>query len=148
MRSYIQLNNVSGEEPVSIDVKMLTGLEILEEAGNLNKLADKAIEAGEYENAEKLAQTALCIKESELGANHLLVALDLFNVGLLCQALGNYAEAFALLRRALVIEQPSLGSDHPTVLETQRALSELLDEIDEFAYMESPIATELILKGA
>ncbi len=133
---------------MSIDVKMLTGLEILEEAGALNELADKAIEAGEYQKAEKLAQTALCIKESELGANHPLVACDLFNVGLLCQALGNYAEAFALLRRALVIEQTSLGSEHPTVQLTQRALGELLDEIDECAYLESPFAAEFILKGA
>ncbi len=126
---------------MSIDVRLLTGLEILEESGHLNDLADKAIEAGCYEKAEKLAQRALCIKEAELGAAHPVVACDIFNVGLLCQALGNYSEAFALLRRALLIEQASMGLDHPMVWETQTAISELLDEINECAYLEAPLVS-------
>lgn len=132
---------------MSMEVNLLTGLEILEEAGHLSDLADKAIEAGDLKKAEKLAQRALCIKESELGSNHPSVACDIFNVGLLCQAVGNYSEAFALLRRALIVEQSCFGLDHPTVAETQNALSELLDEIDEFAYLESPYATEFVVKG-
>lgn len=131
-----------------MEVKLLTGLEILEEAGHLNDLADRAIEAGDYRKAEKLAQRALCIKEAELGPNHPTIACDMFNVALLCQAVGNYAEAFALLRRSLMVEQACLGLEHETVRETQRALGELLDEIDECAYLESPFAAEFIVKGA
>lgn len=133
---------------MSTDIRVLTGLEILEEADRLNAQASEAIESGNYEMAEKLSQRALCIKESELGANHPIVAADIYNVALLCQALGNYSEAFALLRRALLIEQACLGQDHQTVHETQNALGELLDEIDEFAYLESPYAAEFIVKGA
>jgi tetratricopeptide (TPR) repeat protein len=92
-------------------------------------------------------QRALCIKESELGCNHPVVAADIYNVALVCQALGNYSEAFALLRRALLIEQANLGLDHYTVQETQNALAELLEEIDEFAYLESPFTAEFIVKG-
>jgi|GEM_PF-3865276 len=133
---------------MSTNMRVLTGLEILEEAERLNELADKAIESGDYQTAEKLSQRALCIKESELGSNHPAVAVDLFNVALLCQAVGNYAEAFAFLRRALVIEQTCLGSQHSTVQETQNALSELLDQMEENAYLESPYAAQFVMQGA
>lgn len=133
---------------MSIDLKLLTGREILDEAARLNVLADKAAEDGNYELAERLSQRALCIKETELGANHPQIAIDVLNVGLLCQALGNYGEAFALVRRALLIQQSCFGLGHPTVLETQNVLAELLDEIDEFAYFESPYSGEFAAKGA
>src|SRR5262249_50692942 len=49
------------------------------------------------------------------GAEHPSVATDLNNLAGLYYALGRYAEAEPLFKRALAIEEKALGAEHPSV---------------------------------
>ncbi len=55
------------------------------------------------------------MKEPVMGSEHEYVAATLSNLALLYRALGHYAKAEPLYRRALSIWGKALGFDHPNV---------------------------------
>jgi tetratricopeptide (TPR) repeat protein len=91
----------------------------------LKRLGDHYEELGDYESAELLFRNALTVQESEVGEEHQSLAVDLYNLGLLCYSLEKYNDAETFLMRAWAIERRCLGPMHPNTLATLEALSEL-----------------------
>ncbi|MEE3719016.1 tetratricopeptide repeat protein [Tumidithrix elongata RA019] len=87
----------------------------LKEAEQLNQQLIKLYKQGNYREAIPIAQRALAIRETALGADHPDVAQSLNNLAGLYQAQGNYPAAEPLYKRALVIREKALGADHPDV---------------------------------
>jgi tetratricopeptide (TPR) repeat protein/tRNA A-37 threonylcarbamoyl transferase component Bud32 len=85
----------------------------LREASRLNNLAAIHWGAGENEDAARLYQQALEMRERALGPDHPEVASALQNLGAARRALGKYEEAQALYQRALAIYEQTLGPKHP-----------------------------------
>lgn len=92
-------------------------------------LAETFEENGDYPRAAQILQTAVRLKERELGPDHFDLAEDLFNLALLYWVVDNYSEAERMLRRSLEISKRVLGNRHRDVLEMERALSELGEEM-------------------
>jgi tetratricopeptide (TPR) repeat protein len=69
----------------------------------------------DYEQATKLYQRALAIREKVLGPEHRAVAQSLRDLGDLYRVEGRYADAEPLFQRALAICEKILGKDHPEV---------------------------------
>ncbi|HEY9715851.1 MAG TPA: tetratricopeptide repeat protein [Trichormus sp.] len=79
---------------------------------------------------EPLLLEALSIRETELGAQHLSVSLDLKNLGRLYYFLERYEEAEQLFRRAMNIRASALGPLHPLVADIAKWYSKTLRACD------------------
>src|SRR5262249_23189926 len=82
-------------------------------------LADAVAYAGvldgleRYAESEKIYRDALTHYESIYGLEHYEIAATLHNLGNVRFALGDSAEAEALMRRTLELKEKLLGQDHP-----------------------------------
>jgi tetratricopeptide (TPR) repeat protein/predicted Ser/Thr protein kinase len=85
----------------------------LREAKLLNSLAHIERESGALDEAERLMEQTLELRQQALGPEHGDLANTLTNLALVIEAKGDYAEARALYERALAIVQERLGADHP-----------------------------------
>jgi tetratricopeptide (TPR) repeat protein len=94
-------------------------------AAELKLLGDQYEERGDYESAELLFRRALSDQEARLGEDHPSLALDLYNLGLLCYAMEKFGDAETFLMRAWMIERKLYGPVHPQTLATLEALNEL-----------------------
>lgn len=79
---------------------------------------------GAVDRAEPLLETALEIRERELGEEHPAVAATLHHLGALHQELNAGGEAY--YRRSLEIREGTLGPDHPDVAATLNNLGTVL----------------------
>jgi TonB family protein len=70
---------------------------------------------GDDAAAEQLFRDALRIREKVLAPNHMAVVVTLEQLSETCATRGNFAEALALLQRALPTREAVLGADHATV---------------------------------
>jgi tetratricopeptide (TPR) repeat protein len=70
---------------------------------------------GEHDEAIRLHEQALALREHILGPEHPDVATTLSNLGLVVGDTGDYAKAQELHERALAIRERALGPDHPNV---------------------------------
>ena len=77
-------------------------------------------------SAAQYTQRALAIRRNVLGDEHPLVALTLNLLGEIRHAQGAYAEAEALYKEALAIQEKSPGLDHPSTARTMMNYSRLL----------------------
>jgi CHAT domain-containing protein/Tfp pilus assembly protein PilF len=68
---------------------------------------------GDFEQAEKLLQRSLAIREKTLKPDHPLIAISLNNLGLLYTDKGDYEQAERIHQRGLAIREKVLGNDHP-----------------------------------
>ena len=75
----------------------------LEELKSLDQQLDKVNRPGNYQEAVKVAQKALVIREKILGSGHPDVATSLNNLAGIYRSLGDYARAVHLCKRALAI---------------------------------------------
>jgi tetratricopeptide (TPR) repeat protein len=91
----------------------------------LKQLGDHYEEMGDYESAELLFRRALAVQEKEVGEDHPSLAVDLYNLGLLCYAQSKFLDAETMLTRAWAIELNSFGPVHPETVATLDALSEI-----------------------
>src|SRR5215216_5891628 len=82
------------------------------------KLADDA-------SAEALYRDALRIREKVLEPNHMVTVGTLERLSETCAARGNFAEALALLRRALPTREAALGAGHERVRAARSRVAEL-----------------------
>ena len=62
---------------------------------------------------EELAELSISVSESVNGKEHNITADCLFNLAMLYDNQGRYDEAEPLYKRALLIEEKVLGSEHP-----------------------------------
>jgi len=102
----------------------------------LKRLGDHYEELGDYESAELLFRSALKVQEREVGEEHASLAIDLYNLGLLCYSLEKYNDAETFLMRAWAIERRCFGPMHPNTLASLEALSDLYHDSNRNTAME------------
>lgn len=103
---------------------------------DLKLLGDQYEESGDYESAELLYRKALSQQEVSLGEDHPSLAVDLYNLGLLCFAMEKFSDAESLLMRAWSIERHHYGATHPCTQATLEALSDVYYDADRNVEME------------
>jgi len=79
-----------------------------------------------WEEAQRLAERAVTIKQTRLGAEHAAIAESLDNFGSLLRSQGHYAEAKQQHERALAMRRSVLGPDHPDVARSLTSLAVVL----------------------
>jgi TonB family protein len=91
----------------------------------LSDLAFVKRKLGDDASAEALYRDALRIREKVLEPNHALTVGTLERLSETCAARGKFAEAAALLRRALPLREAALGADHERVRAARTRVVEL-----------------------
>jgi tetratricopeptide (TPR) repeat protein len=102
----------------------------------MKQLGDHYEAIGDYENAELLFRRALAVQEREVGEDHPSLAIDLYNLGLLCYAQSKFLDAETMLTRAWAIERSTFGPVHPETMATLDALSEVYYDANRNVEME------------
>jgi tetratricopeptide (TPR) repeat protein len=95
-----------------------------EQGISLNGLGELYRRQSRNEDAERMFERALKVKEAGLGPDHLDVATTLTNLGLVYVAEGRDREAAPLLERALAIQETKLSAKNPVIGRTLAALAE------------------------
>jgi tetratricopeptide (TPR) repeat protein len=90
----------------------------------LHESCQDAVVKADYPAAEQVCQAAVTAAEKE-AQNTPLHAMTLNNLAELYYAQGYYAQAEPLFKRALAIEEPTLGPAHPDVAPVLSNLAEL-----------------------
>jgi tetratricopeptide (TPR) repeat protein len=99
--------------------------EHLRQASLLINLANLHHATGDYDEAERLHEQALAIREDALGAEHPLVATSLNNLANVHAATGRFDEAKRLYQRVLAIREAALHPEHPHVANTLNNLANI-----------------------
>lgn len=94
------------------------GVEHLEIAISLNKLALLYQAQGDYIHVKPLFQRALAIRKKYFGTEHLEIAQSLNHLGVLYLILSDYAHAEPLFQQALAIREKLLGLEHSVVAQS------------------------------
>ncbi|RMG97526.1 MAG: serine/threonine protein kinase [Deltaproteobacteria bacterium] len=95
----------------------------LREARRLNNLANVYKSQGNYQDARRLFERSLAIRERALSPAHPLVAMSLNNLAALYYAQGDYDTARRLFERSLTTREKSLGPEHPHVAQSLNNLA-------------------------
>lgn len=95
----------------------------MSETMKLRSLSQYYEELGNYDEAERLLDQCVQIREKVIGPRNPDLADDLYDLGLLNLTIDRYDKAEAVLRRALDMRVLTLGSEHPDVYETLDALA-------------------------
>lgn len=93
--------------------------------------------AGKYDDALKLAEEGLAIRERERGPDDSSVADALHLVALILDDKSEYASAEPINRRALAIREQALGPHHPDVAQSLFNLAWIVKSRQDFAGAES-----------
>jgi CHAT domain-containing protein/tetratricopeptide (TPR) repeat protein len=104
----------------------------LEEADRLMQEAKEFYGQGKYEDAIRLIERSLAIREAALGAEHPDVASTLNNLAGLHLRRGDYARSESLFRRALSISEKAQGPEHPSVTSILDNLAQLYFERGDY----------------
>ena len=94
-------------------------------AAALSDLAFVKRKLGDDASAEALYRHALRIREKVLEPNHAVTVGTLERLSETCAARGNFAEALALLRRALPTREAALGAGHERVRAARSRITDL-----------------------
>jgi len=100
----------------------------IQHATKLRTVAQYHEDCGDYEQAALFLTESLELRQKQLGSDHLEVAEDFYNLGLLHLAMDKNDAAEKLLVRSLLIRRLKFDADHPDVIETLDALSMLHEE--------------------
>ena len=103
----------------------------LREAARLNNLAAIHWSEGEHEDAARLYEQVIAMREVALGPEHPEVAGALQNLGAARRALGAYEQARTLYERALSIYEQTLGPRHPQVATALSNLGNVQSQADQ-----------------
>ena len=108
-------------------------------AATMGQLANVMFEAGKHERGESLARAGLAIDLERYGTDHLKIAGDLTNLGVLLggDALGRLADSDSAYRAALAIRLRHLDPGHPDVLSNIGDLAVNLSDRGHYAAAES-----------
>ncbi|HEX9793116.1 MAG TPA: tetratricopeptide repeat protein, partial [Planctomycetota bacterium] len=90
------------------------------------------VDQNRYEEAQRLYQRALAIREKTSGPGHPATAHTLNNLGILLMDLGRFEEARPLYERALEIRENTLGPNHLDTAQSLNNLAVLLLEIGRY----------------
>jgi len=104
-----------------------------------NKLLTESVglyRAGKYDEASRLAENALEIRERVLGPDHIEVAAVVHRLAIIYWSKSEYAKAEPLYHRALTIRERALGPDHPDVASSLNNLANLYRDIGEYTKAE------------
>jgi tetratricopeptide (TPR) repeat protein len=103
-------------------------------------------EQGRFQEAIPHAIEAIALAEQEIGADDVVYAALLDNLGALYEAEMDYAKARPLYRRALDIRVKAYGSTHPEVVNSLLNLALIYDALGDYvaAEMMDERATEII----
>jgi CHAT domain-containing protein/tetratricopeptide (TPR) repeat protein len=91
---------------------------------------------GKYAEAEGLQKRALAIHQQAFGANHVVGAYYLNNLGTILRLQGKYAEAEELHRRALANYEQAVGPNEPHVAEPLNELALVIQAQGRYAEAE------------
>ncbi len=108
-----------------LTIARVKGEEHADVAGALAGLAFVKRKLGDNASAEALYRNALRIREKVLEPNHTVTVGTLEQLSETCAARGNFAEALALLHRALTAREPALGASHERVRALRARVAEL-----------------------
>jgi CHAT domain-containing protein/Tfp pilus assembly protein PilF len=109
----------------------------LEEARRLSEESRNLRQKGKYDEALRLAERALAIREKILGPDHRDVADSLHALASLYDDKSDYVKAEPLDLRALAIREKTLGLDHPDVAKTLNNLAWIYGVREDYAKAES-----------
>jgi TonB family protein len=112
LERLLEMARVKGEEHPDVAVA-------------LSDLAFVKRKLGDDASAEALYRDALRIREKVLEPNHMVTVGTLERLSETCAARGNFAEALALLRRALPTREAALGAGHERVRAARSRVAEL-----------------------
>jgi serine/threonine-protein kinase len=84
-------------------------------AASLNSLGMLLSDMGRYEEAQKVHERVLALRQKSLGSEHPDVATTLNNLGGVLFYLGKYEEARQMHARTLALREKILGPEHPHV---------------------------------
>lgn len=93
------------------------------EATKLRTLSQYYEEIGNYDEAERLLDQCVQIREKAIGTRNPDLADDLYDLGLLNLTIDRFEKAESVLKRALDMQVFTLGAEHPDVYETLSALA-------------------------
>jgi TonB family protein len=110
-------------------IAQVKGEEHPDVAAALFDLAFVKRKLGDDASAEALYRDALRIREKVLGPNHMVTVSTVERLSETCAARGNFAEALALLHRALPTREAALGADHERVRAARSRVAQLESQI-------------------
>ena len=105
----------------------------LKEAAASIKLAERLVNAGNYNDALPIQERTLAIREKALGPEHPDTASAINNLAKIYQAMGNYAKALPLEERTLAIREKALGPEHPDTAEAINNLAQIYQAMGNYA---------------
>jgi CHAT domain-containing protein/tetratricopeptide (TPR) repeat protein len=104
--------------------------------GDLNAIHrryDELYAAGNYAAALVEAQKLEAGVKARLGVNHANYSIALYNLAVVYAALGKYADAEGVFKRALAIKEKALGADHTDVAKALHNLAIVYEEQAKYA---------------
>ncbi len=101
----------------------------LQKAKSLNQQLINLYTQDRYSEAIPISEKTLDMREKALGLDHPDVALNLNNLAVLYDSLGDYAKAEPLYKRSLVIYEKALGPEHPYMAAMLENMAELYKKI-------------------
>lgn len=105
-----------------------------------------AAEQGRFEDAREAHQRTLELQESQLGPNHLSVAMALGNLGVALHSMGQFERNRELQERALAIEEKLLGADHFDVAVTLGNIGNALGSLGQYKRGQKLVERALAIK--
>ncbi len=93
-------------------------------------------ERGLYQDAKRLMEDALQLRQQQLGGEHPDTLSSMNNLGVLYGAMGRYADAETLCKKTLQLRQQQLGDEHPDTLSSMNNLAELYDATGRYGEAE------------
>jgi eukaryotic-like serine/threonine-protein kinase len=87
---------------------------------------------GRYDEARRLNEHALTLRQKELGADHALVAASHNNLGSVLMSLGQLEPARAEFERALQLRRKTQGPAHPLVALSYNNLGAVLEQLGRY----------------
>jgi len=112
-----------------LGIARIKGDEQPDVAAALFDLAFVKRKLGDDASAEALYGDALRIREKVLGPDHAVTISTVERLSETCAARGKFAEALALLRRALPTREAALGADHERVRAARSRIAQLESQI-------------------
>jgi tetratricopeptide (TPR) repeat protein/CHAT domain-containing protein len=139
----IEIVPLEAKQPGRYEIKWVIQREATEkerqivEADSLDNLAALHQAQNQYDEAARLYQNSLAIREKVFGPDHYDITTKLNELAIIHYRQGEYAEAESLFLRALKILEGTLGPDHADVAGMLNNLASLYETQDKYTEAES-----------
>jgi CHAT domain-containing protein/Tfp pilus assembly protein PilF len=130
-----------------VELRDATGQDrALQEGRQLHAEGVRLYRTGKYDEALRVTERGLEIREKVLGPDHPDVAASLNNVALLYFSQGDYPKAEPVYQRALAIREKALSPDHPDVAAMLHNLANLYFTQGDYAKAEPAFKKALVIR--